>query len=44
MTASKIVVEYLFDNYEFCDVKWCAPLKKLKEGGKSLVNHIIEVK
>ena len=33
MTASKAVVEHLFDNHEFCDVKWCKPLKLLKEGG-----------
>ena len=45
MTASKAVVEYLFDNDEFCDVKWCKPLKELKEGGeRSLVNHTIEIK
>ena len=33
MTASKAVVEHLFDNHEFCDVKWYKPLKELKEGG-----------
>ena len=34
MTASKAVVEHLFDNHEFCDVKWRKPLKQLKEGGE----------
>ena len=34
MTASKAVAEHLFDNHEFCDVKWCKPLEQLKEGGK----------
>ena len=32
MRASKAVVEYLLDNHEFCDVRWCKPLKQLKEG------------
>ena len=26
-TAAKAVLEHLFDNHEYCDVKWC----KLKE-------------
>ena len=30
MTASKAVVEYFFDNHEFCDMKWCKALKRLK--------------
>ena len=45
MTASKAVVEYLFDNHEIYDVKWWTPLKVLKEGEeRNLVNRIIVVK
>ena len=33
MTAYNAVVKHLFDIHEFCDVKWCKPLKRLKEGG-----------
>ena len=41
MGASMVVVEHFFDNHEFCDERWCKPLKQ-KEGGKrSLVNHFI---
>ena len=32
MTASKAVVEYLFDNHGLCDKKWCKPLKEKEEG------------
>ena len=32
MAASKVVVEYLFDNHEFCDKKWCKHLKQKQEG------------
>ena len=32
MTASKVVVEHLFDNHEFCDKKWCKLLKQKQEG------------
>ena len=31
MTASKVVVEHLFDNHDFCDKKWYKPLKTLQE-------------
>ena len=35
MTASKAVVEHLFDNHELCDKKWCKPLKQqIERGGK----------
>ena len=47
MTASKAVVEHLFDNHAFCDKKWCKPLKQQIEGGggeRSLVNHTIVIK
>ena len=33
MITSKAVVEHLFENHEFCNVKWCKPLKRFKEGG-----------
>ena len=26
MRASKTIEEHLFDNHEFCDERWCAPL------------------
>ena len=32
MTASKVVIEHIFDNHEFCDKKWCKPLKQKEEG------------
>ena len=31
MTVSKVVVEHLFDNHEFCNKKWCKPLKQNQE-------------
>ena len=33
MITSKAVVEHLFENHEFYNVKWCKPLKRFKEGG-----------
>ena len=31
-TASKAVVENLFDDHEFCDKKWSKSLKQKQEG------------
>ena len=36
MTASKAVVEHVFDNHEFCDKKWCKPLNQQIEGREEL--------
>ena len=43
--ASKVVVEHLFDNHEYCDEKWCRPkLNARLKIRRRVVSHIINVK
>ena len=40
ITASKAVVEHIFDNHEFSDKKWCKPLKQKQEGKEKELSQL----